>query len=63
MKPNLLVADPLFCTRATATRNQLELTCQALANDEHGDHVIAAMLELDVDTVRQAIGRNAADVD
>jgi len=63
MNPNLLVADPLFCTRATATRDQLEFACQAMANDEYGDHAISAMLELDVDSVRQAIGRNAVDID
>ena len=55
-------ADLLYCTRVTATRDQLEFACQAMANDEYGDHAIAAMLELDVDTVRQAIGRRVVDI-
>ena len=61
MKVNVFAADPLFCSRATATRDQLQLACQAMANDEYGDHAIAAMLELDVETVRQAIGRCVVD--
>lgn len=62
MKMAETAANLLFCTRATATRDQLEFACQAMANDEYGDHAIAAMLELDVETVRQAIGRRAVDI-
>lgn len=62
MKVNAFAADLLLYSRATATRDQLEFACQAMANDEYGDHAIAAMLELDVETVRQAIGRRVVDI-
>jgi len=62
MKVNVFAADPQYCSRATATREQLEFACQVMADDEYRDHAIAAMLELDVETVRQAIGCRVADI-
>ncbi len=53
-------ADPLSCSREKATREQLEFACQSMATDEHDDHAIAAMLGLDVNTVRQAISPSHA---
>jgi hypothetical protein len=55
MKRASFAADPLWCTRQTATRDQLEFACRALAADELHDHAIAAALELDVQSVRAAI--------
>lgn len=66
MKAALFAVDPLCCTRDTATRDQLKFACRALASDELHDYAIAAALELDVQSVRAAIGNGnhaSADLD